>query len=155
MLSLKWNLQKEITIKKVKQQSQLLTNSPANLTQKIKILNIVIKPRIAYAYYTILFSKLDIKKLNKIISKLTKEICNIPKSTANILIHLPHENFGINTISLLPDYIRCIGQQLIQALNDQWQLGIIYQGLTKHIAAKYGGFFHLPNSNNKRAYDHL
>ena len=115
--SLKWNLQKETTLIKVKQQSQLLINSPASLTQKIKILNTVIKPHIAYAYYAVPFSKPDIKKLDKIISKLTKEICNIPKSTANILTHLPHDNFGINATSLLLDYIRCIGQQLIQTLN--------------------------------------
>ena len=37
-------------------------------------------------------------------------IYNIPKSTANILNHLPHENFGINATLLLPDYVRCIGQ---------------------------------------------
>ena len=142
--SLKWNLQKEITIKKVKQQSQLLASLPANLTQKIKILNTVIKPRIAYAYYAVPFSKPDIKNLDKIISKLTKKICNIPKSTTNILTHFLHEDFGINATSLLPNYIRCIGQQLIQAFNDAWQLGIIYQVLTKHIAAKYGGSRHLP-----------
>jgi hypothetical protein len=43
--SFKWNLQKEITLKKSKQQGQLLTNSPASLKQKIHILNTVIKPR--------------------------------------------------------------------------------------------------------------
>ena len=118
MPSLKWKLQKDITLQKAKQQSQLLTLSPASLKQKLKILNTVIKPRIAYAYYAVPFSKPDIKKLDKIISKLTKEICNIPKSTANILTHLPHEEFGIDMTSLLPDYINCIGQQLIQALND-------------------------------------
>ena len=32
--SLKWNLQKELTLKKVKQQGQLLANSPASLKQK-------------------------------------------------------------------------------------------------------------------------
>ena len=142
--SLKWNLQKEITINKVKQQSQSLANSSANLTQKIKILNTVIKPRIAYAYYAVPFSKPDIKKIDKILSKLTKDICHIPKSTANILTHLPHDKFGINVTSLLPDYVRCIGQQLIQVLNDPGQLGIIYQGITKHLAAKYGGSLHLP-----------
>ena len=142
--SLKWNLQKKITINKVKQQSQLLANSPASLTQKIKILNTVIKPRIAYAYYAVPFLKPDIQKLDKILSKLTKDICHIPKSTANILTHLPHENFGINATSLLPDYVRYIGQQLLQALNDPGQLGTIYQGLTKHLTAKYGGSLHLP-----------
>ena len=45
--------------------------------------------------------------------------------------------------SLLPDYVNTIGQQLIQALNDPGQLGIIYQGLTKYISAKYGGSLHL------------
>ena len=121
-----------------------MANSPACLTQKLKILNTVIKPRITYAYYAIPFSKLDIKKFDKKFSKLTKNICHIPKNTANILTHLPHENFGINATSLLPDYVRCIGQQLIQALNDPGQLGTIHQGLTKHITAKYGGSFHLP-----------
>ena len=142
--SLKWNLQKEFTLKKAKQQGQLLANSPASLKQKIHILNTVIKSRIAYAYYAVPFSKPDIKKLDKIISKITKEACRIPGSTSNILTHLSHENFGINATSLPPDYIHCIGQQLLQALNDQGQLGTIYKGLTKYITAKYGGSLHLP-----------
>jgi hypothetical protein len=153
MPSLKWKLQKEITTQKANQQSKLLSASPTSLKQRIKILNTVIKPCIAYAYYAVPFSKPDIQKLDKILSKLTKEICNIPKSTANILTHLSHEDFGINTTSLLPDYINCIGQQLLQALNDPGQLGIIYQGLTKYISAKYGGSLHLPKLNNKHAQD--
>jgi hypothetical protein len=56
----------------------------------------------------------------------------------------PHENFGINVTSILLDYIYCIGQQLIQTLNDPCQLGTIYQGLAKYIIAKYGGSLHLP-----------
>jgi hypothetical protein len=47
--SLKWSLQKEITLNKTKQQGKLLAASPASLKQKIKILNTVInttrKPR--------------------------------------------------------------------------------------------------------------
>jgi hypothetical protein len=50
----------------------------------------------------------------------------------------------MNTTSILPDYIHCIGKQLLNALNDQGQLGQIYQGLTKYISAKYGGSHHLP-----------
>ena len=142
--SLKWNVQKNITIKKVKQQSQFLAHSPATLTQKTKILNTVIKPWISYAYYAVPFSKPDIKKWDKIISKLTKEICKMPKITANILTHLTHKHFGINATPLLPDYIRCIWQQLVQVFNVPGHLGIIYQRLTKHIAAKFGGARRLP-----------
>ena len=87
---------KKDNIQKIKQQSQLLTNSPASLPQEIKILNIVIKPRITYAYYVVPFSKPYMRILDQIIRKSTKEICNIPKNTTNILTHLPNENFSID-----------------------------------------------------------
>ena len=57
---------------------------------------------------------------------------------------IPNEDFGINTTSLLPNYINCVGKQLLNALNDQGQLSQIYQGLTKYITTKYGGSYHLP-----------
>lgn len=96
------------------------------------------------AYRVIPFSKLDIKKLYKILNKLTKVICNISKSIANILIHLSNEDFGVITTSLLSYYIYCICQQPLQALDEPWQLGIIYQGLTQCISTKSGGSFHPP-----------
>lgn len=101
------------------------------MKQNIPNLNTIIKLGIAYAYYTVIFSKPYIKKLDRIMSKLIKKICNLPKSTSNILTHPSHEDFGINTTSFLPDYINCIRQQLIQALNDQCQLDNIYQGLAQ------------------------
>ena len=36
-------------------------------------------------------------------------------------------------------YLKCIEEQLRDALNDQGRLGMIYRGLTKYIMAKYGG----------------
>lgn len=72
-------------------------------------------------------------KVDKVLSKLTKEMCNICKSTTNILTHLTNDNFGKkNTTSVLPYYVDCISQQLVQALNDPRQLGIIYKGLTNY-----------------------
>lgn len=52
-----------------------------------------------------LFLSLKHPKLDKILSKVTKEICNIPNSTTNILRHLSNEYFGIGTTSLLSDYV--------------------------------------------------
>lgn len=82
------------------------------------------------------------KKLDKLLNKLTKEICDIFKSTNNILTHLNKKDFDINTTSL-PNYLHCIRQQFIQVLNDPRQLETIYKGITKHIIAKYGGSLHL------------
>ena len=79
--SLKWKIN---LLTKPKNQSKLLSNSLANLKQKVKILNIVIKPRIVYTYYANPFSKLDMKRLNKILNKFSKEICKISTSMAKI-----------------------------------------------------------------------
>ena len=74
--------------KKPNNKRKLLMASPTTIKQKLHILNIVRKPIIAYAYYAVPFSKPDVKKLDKILSKLNKEICNLPNSTANTLTHL-------------------------------------------------------------------
>ena len=59
-------------LERTKQYNQLLNLSLASLKQKPKYLDTVIKPRIAYAYYAVPFSKPGIKNLNKVIIKLTK-----------------------------------------------------------------------------------
>ena len=118
--------------------------SLASMKQKIHLLNAIIKLGIAYAYYAVHFSKPDIKKLENVISKLTKKICSIPKSMTNILTHLPHKGFGIKPTSLLFTRLHKLdSKQLLHALNDQGQLGQIYQGITKHIIANFGRSLHL------------
>ena len=76
-------------------------------------------------YLRVLFSKPDISKLDKVLSKLTQEICNNPRNATNILTHLYTEDFGISIASLLLDYVHCIGKQLITTLDDLGQLGTI------------------------------
>jgi hypothetical protein len=73
--SLKWAIQKEITIAKMKHQNIALFLSPALLQNKIKILNTVIRPSIEYAFYATPFSTPKPMKLDKLLIKLTKSTC--------------------------------------------------------------------------------
>jgi hypothetical protein len=50
----------------------------------------------------------------------------------------------MQAFSLKNAYIRCIGEQLKDALNDTGKLGLIYRGLTNFILAKFGGALNLP-----------
>ena len=50
-----------------------------------------------------------------------------------------HNLFGIEAFSLQNAYLRCIGEQLQNALNDKGRIGKIYAGLLQFILAKYGG----------------
>jgi hypothetical protein len=143
--SLKWKTQQATTMNKLIKQTQLLLNSPATLKQKLKMVDTVIRPRIAYSFYAVPYSMPNIAKLDQKIIALQKAICGLPKSTPR----LPHDQFGLNAHSLSTEYLTCIGKQLRNALNDPGRLGTIYIGLTNHILAKYGGSQHLPLFNKE------
>ena len=61
-------------------------------------------------YLRVLFSKPNINKLDKVLSKLTQEICNNRRNATNILTHLYSEDIGTNITSLLLEYVHCIGK---------------------------------------------
>jgi hypothetical protein len=82
--SLKWKAQQAITMNKLIKQTQLLLNSPATLKQKLKMVDTVIRPGIAYSFYAVPYSMPNIIKLDKKIIGLQKTICGLPKSTPNI-----------------------------------------------------------------------
>ena len=137
--SLKWKLQTHITLNKVINQCKQLKSCPATIKQKISMIDIVIRAGIAYSFYAVPYSLPTIKILDKKIIGIQKTICGLPKCTANIITQLPHDLFGLEVFSLKNAYLRCIGEQLRNALNDTGRLGIIYKGLIQHILAKHGG----------------
>jgi hypothetical protein len=149
--SLKWKAQQAITMNKLIKQTQLLLNSPATLKQKLKKVDTIIRPGIAYSFYAVPYSMPNIIKLDKKIIGLQKAICGLPKSTmwTNITTKLPHGQYGLDAHSLKTEYLTCIGKQLHNALNDPGRLGTIYKGLTNHIFAKYGGAQLLPSLNKE------
>jgi hypothetical protein len=147
--SLKWKAQQAITVNKLTKQTQLLLNSPAILKQKLKMVETVIRPGIAYNFYAIPYSMPIISKLDKKIIGLQKTICGLLRSTPNITTQLPHNQYGLDAYSLKIEYLTCIGKQLRNVLNDPRRLGTIYKGLTNHILAKYGGSKHLSLLNKK------
>jgi hypothetical protein len=125
--SLKWNLQTHITTNKLIHQCKQLAKCPATIKQKISMVDTVIRAGIAYSFYAVPYSLPTIKKLDKKIIGIQKTICGLPKCTANVITQLPHKLFGLEAFSLKNAYLRCIGEQLRNALNDQGRLGIIYK----------------------------
>ena len=108
------------------------------------MVDIVIRAGITYSFYAVPYSLLAIKKLNKKIIAIQKKIYGLPKCTPNVVTQLPHDMFGIEAFSLKNAYLRHIGEQLQNALNDKGRLDIIYRGLTHFILAKYGGAEKIP-----------
>ena len=122
------------------------------MTQKIKMIDIVIRPGVAYSFYAVSYSTSTIKKLDNKILPAQKTACGLPKCLSNITIQLPHELYGLDAFSLKNDYLRCISEQLLNALNDKGTLGTIYKGLLHLILAKYGGSNNLPRIRSFDCY---
>ena len=93
--SLKWKIQTHATTTKLINQCSQLANCPATIKQKIKMVDIMIRARIAYSFYAVPYSLLAIIKLDKKIIAIQKKICGLPKCTPNIVTQLPHNMFGI------------------------------------------------------------
>ena len=104
----------------------------------------VIRAGIAYSFYAVLYSIPTIKKLDKKIIGIQKAICGLLKCTANVITQLPHDLFGLEAFSLQNAYLRCISEQLRNALNDKGRLGVIYKRLVQHILSKHGGAQDIP-----------
>jgi hypothetical protein len=130
--SLTWKIQIHSTISKLKELSKLLKASLAIMKQKIHMTNSVIWASIAYGFYIVVYSLPTINKLDKILISLQKDIYGLPKSSPNVMIQQPHTMFGLEVFSLQNAYLRCIGEQLREALKDTERLGTIYQGLTNY-----------------------
>ena len=123
--SLKWKTKIYTTTTKVIKQCQALATCPATMKQKINMADTIIRAGITYSFYAVPYFIPAIKKL----IALHKTICGIPKCTSNIATQLPHNLFGIEAFSLQNAYLRCIGEQLQNALNDKDRIGKIYIGL--------------------------
>ena len=107
------------------------------------MIDTVIRAGIAYSFYAVPYSLPAIKKLDKKVNSLHKNICGLPKSMPNVVTQLLQVMFGMETFSLKNAYITCIGEQFINALNDKGRLGKIYNGLINYILAKHGGSLNL------------
>jgi hypothetical protein len=142
--SLKWKLQIHITTTKLTNQCKQLTNCPLTIKQKMHMIDTVIRAGIAYSFYIVPYSLPALKKLDKKVTALQKKICGLPNCTPNITMQFPHGSFSMQAFSLQNAYLRCIGEQLKEALNDTGKLGIIYRGLTHFILATYGGALNIP-----------
>lgn len=106
---------------------------------------------ITYAYYAMVFSKMDIEKLDNTSTNAPEGICNFLKITTNIFTDIHTKDSNTDTTLELPNYVHCKGHQNIQAHINQIQLCTIYQGLTKCISAKYGSSLQLHKLNTKYA----
>ena len=71
--SLKWQLQTHFTTTKIIDQCKQLTNCPATIKQKIKMVDTVIRAGIAYNFYAVPYSLPTIKKLDKKIIGIQKQ----------------------------------------------------------------------------------
>ena len=114
------------------------------MKQKIKMVDTVLRPGVAYSFCAVPYSMPAIRKLDKKIIATQKAISRLPKCMSNAITQLPQNLYGLDAFSFKNAYFRCIGEQLQSALNNKGRLGKIYNGLTRYILGKNGGSQNIP-----------
>ena len=117
---------------------------PATMKQKIKMVDTVLRPRVAYSFYAVPYSMPAIRKLDKKIIATQKFIYQLPKCMSNAITQLLQNLYGLDAFSFKNAYLQCLGEQLQSAFNDKGRLGKFYNGLTHYILAKQGGSQNIP-----------
>ena len=87
--SLQWKTQTHVTTTKLINQYKLLTSCPITMKQKIQMVDTVIRAGIAYSFYVVPYSLHAIKKLDKRIIALHKNVCGLPKCLSNAVTQRP------------------------------------------------------------------
>ena len=118
------------------------------------MVDIVLRPGVAYSFYAVPYAMSVIRKLDKKIIATQKSIYRLPKCMSNAITKLPQNLYGLDAFSFKNAYIRCIREQLQSALNDKGRLGKIYNGLTRYILAKHGGSQNIPRIKTYDCLDH-
>ena len=77
--SSQWKMQTHITTIKIIKQCKLLITCPTTMKHKIQMVDIVIRRRIVYSFYTVPYLLPAIKKLDRKITTLHKTICSFAK----------------------------------------------------------------------------
>ena len=106
---------------------------------KINMANIIIRVGVAYSFCIVPYSLATIKRMNRRVIAMHWIIRGLPKSMSNVVTQLPHDMFGIEIFSQNNVYIICIGEQLINALNDKGRFMRLYKGLIQHVLASHEG----------------
>jgi len=133
-LSLNWTHQFEAAKTMIITKGEKILSSPATMHQRLMMEEQCVFTALLHAFNVTPYTPTQLNALEKLRSRLLKNILSLPWSTCTALLFLPATSLGCNLRSLIPAYVQVAGQSLATSLTDKGRLGTIARAIhAKHI----------------------
>jgi ribonuclease HI len=136
--SLNWRHQIEALGEAVIEKADGILRSMASSTQKLRLIETLLRPYIRYSLSTGAYTSADIAHLDSLLVRAAKCALHLPCSTPTTLVQEDKERGGIGVTSLEETYVAELTAKLTSALNDDGTLGYITHRLLQAQISRVG-----------------
>ena len=120
-----WSFQLDKMLAEVRKRGEQLSHM-----HSLDFIKSVIVPAATYAFPLAYLTSTDLKKLDKIYSRICKRAMEVPGSTSTCMVFEDRSKIGGRMTSLQVDYTKVVAESLVESLLDPGQWGIVSRALT-------------------------
>eukprot|EP00775_Hariotina_reticulata_P004031 gene4031-biopygen5750 len=131
-MDLNYKHQLNAMLDKVRSQVNHLKMSYASPKQKMRVISTCVRPAITYAMTVAPYTLQEIRLLDSLLAKATKQAYGLSTSTSNDAVHQDIQHGGLGCPSLEVEHHILSTQRLVRALNDSGPLGGVSRALLKN-----------------------
>ena len=124
-MTLDWRHQHRKILDKVRERLEHLRASFTTPAQKVRIVEMAIKPAITYASCVAPYTKADIRALDSAITYAIKRAYGLPSSAPTSMVHEDVDAFGMGCESLAAAYAHRDAVALTESLRDKGRIGTV------------------------------
>ena len=124
-MTLEWAHQVSACAKTIMNRSKTIGLSMASKAQKLRLIEITLRPAITYTMATTAYSAADINILDGFYSRAVRACIGMSPSAPTASIFLTKEHQGLGVTSLWNDYVSSSAKNLVMCLNDKGRLGTV------------------------------
>jgi hypothetical protein len=131
-MDLNFSFQLKAALSQLRERVAALTRSHASKSQKERIIQSNLRPALTYVMAVAPYSLADIKLLDSLLTRATKEAHGLTMSMPTAAVHEDKKYGGLGCHSLQVEYAMICVQQLTRALNNKGPLGKLARALLAH-----------------------
>eukprot|EP00976_Prorocentrum_cordatum_P094106 1189660-Prorocentrum_minimum.AAC.3 len=128
-LELDWGDQWGAVLKKVSEEAGVIAGCGGTTTQKIKLVEMVMRPAMRYSMAVVPYTWAQIQSLHSALMNCVRRSCGLSRYVSTLLMMADRESFGIGVDSAFHTYVYTLAQATEDLLADPGDRGGMARGL--------------------------
>ena len=131
-LTMDWRDHWESTCKKMREAAEATSASCAKVTQKLRLLEMVVRPIMRYSMSAVPFTWTQVHMLNGILMGAARRSCGLSRVASTGLMMADRQDFGVGLKSAHHTYAEVLLDTTMKTLNGGDDIGTMTRGLWAH-----------------------